>query len=220
MDRHLAQLIVGGIAAGGAGISMWFGWKNLEQAKILEHDLPPSRLEHNIGRAVTVIGTPTSLYAGHDPFLARALWFRKKFQQLERRYNSYDNHSRSRWRTVRTEESDWNLELDVGGVRVEVRNAPTEVYGTVKETSGGGWGEEYRTINEYLPQVPRLTVCGLLDRTSRGFTIAPHPKHGLLFAPEPPQDRAKKEALKGWLGLVGAPLAAAAGAAFVIGKWF
>jgi hypothetical protein len=41
------------------------------------------------------------------------------------------------------------------------------------------------------------------------------PSHGLLFATDPPHARARREALKGWLGLIGGPLLALAVGAYL-----
>src|SRR5690606_8734472 len=202
---ELPHLVFGALAVGGAGVSMFLGWRNLEQAALLEQDLAPSQLGLHVGRAVTVVGTPTSDYRGDDPFHKRWLWFRRRFQQYERRRNS-----NSSWRTVREETAPWHFSLDVGGRSVRVENAPTEVYGTETDTSGGGWGEDYRTITEILPVPPRLTVCGALVSRGGELWLVPDRRLGLLFAPEPPHTRAQRERIKGWLGLVGAPLGIAA----------
>ncbi len=196
----VAQWVVGALAVGGAGASMFLGWRNLEQATLLENDLAPGQLGAHVGRAVTVVGTPTSDYGGDDPFHRRWLWFRREFQEYDRHRNNPS------WRTVREETAPWHFSLDVGGRSVRVENAPTEVYGTETETSGGGWGEDYRTITEVLPIPPRLTVCGALVSRGQELWVVPDRRLGLLFAPEPPHRRARRERIKGWLGLVGGPL--------------
>lgn len=206
----MAQLLIGTVAVGGAGFSMLLGWTNLEQAALLENDIGPGQLEAHLGRVVTVVGKPTSHYRGDDPFHRRWLWFRRTFEEVDTRSEFQS------WRTVREESAPWDFSLDVGGRTVHVENEPTEVYGTKVEATAGGWGDRYRVTTEILPITRRLTVCGVLVRRGEELRILPDRSMGLLFAPEPPHARARRERIKGWLGLVGGPLVIAALALWLI----
>lgn len=191
-------VIIGGVLVLAAlAAFVYFGFQNLAQAKALGNVVHPSRLGMFSGRAVTLVGRPHSLYRGSDPFRERYLWFKKEYQEKRVDYSSDNN--RERWVTAKTETVDYGLELELSdGTMISVTNAPSEVYGTERDTQGGGWGSDYRVITTSLPRVPMLTVCGELRMTGGGSSrVVSGDKIGLIFTPEDPATRAKWESIKG-----------------------
>lgn len=197
----IGWLIIVGYWAAVLGVAASFarrGWLDLAQARVLTEEVSPSRLDQFVGRACTLRGEPfkdagIGLTAAH----ARTLWFCERY--LEKSGSGEDVS----YRVVREDVAPWDFTLDVGGVPVRVKNAPTEVHGTTTHASGGEgpWHSE----TEVLPLVSRLTVCGALVRHAGDLWLVRDDRVGLLFAPEPPHERARREELKGWLNLLLAP---------------
>lgn len=190
-----------GVGALGAGVAAWFGKKNLDQADVLKNPVPFSRLPHNVGRCVATRGRVRML----DD--AQFIWCKRTYQR-------YHQHQKSSgWRTEGVEESGHPFVIEADGQRIEVHDRPNEVYGLISHYEGDGGGGLFtmhgatRVHIETLPVVRELTVCGRLEGGKGGFAIRRDPSLGLLFSPNESRGQATHEAIKGWLGLVGAPLA-------------
>ena len=209
-------LIALGIGLLVTGLAAWFGWKNLEQAKVLTREIPAAMLGNHVGKAVTVSGLVESLYRGSDPLCSNWLWFHKKYQEYRR--SGYGQNRSGSWRTVREDYPDYGFAVTLeGGKIVTVHDAPTETYGTEKHTTGGGFGSQSRVITKfYSSKLPMLTVCGKLEPDGDGWRMVRDPKMGLLFTVHTGKAQARVEMIKGWLGLVGVPVLFLAGCVYAM----
>ena len=196
------------LGAGGvvAGISAWFGWKNLKQAEVLRNPVAFARLGANVGRAVALSGRPENLYEGNDPTRRAHIYFKR----IHEHYRRGAGNKGGRWVTDGTEEWLQEFALHGDGGTVRVADRPTEVHGTTNtsDRDGGGlFSEEKRIRTEAIEaRVPLVTVCGKLSRQGEGFRITADPELGLLLSTYGSAGAAAMEATKGWVGLVVVPL--------------
>ena len=166
---------------------------------------------------MTVRGRPESLYTGSDPFFSNWIWFQKRFQQRD----SYGRRRNRSWRTVRQDNSPYGLRLTLSdSSTLLVRNdVPTETYGTVKETQGGGFGASSRVLLKYYStHTPFLTVCGRLEDTGESLMLVKDKRMGFLLSIHTGADQAKIETTKAWLGLAAAPLGYLAALAYFLSQ--
>ena len=104
-----------------------------------------------------------------------------------------------------------------GGQVVTVHDPPSETYGTeTHETGGGGFSQSRVRTKFYSTKLPMLTVCGRLEPDGGNWRLGRDAKMGLLFTPYAGKDQAKVETIKGYLGLVGAPLLFLGGLIYVL----
>lgn len=135
--------------------------------------------------------------------------------------NLSGNSRRSTWRTVSDGYEMASFSIVVGSERVRVDGEPTEIQGQHSRTNRGdsglfdGWfggGLQSKEIVRWLPQVPRLTVLGKVERKDGGWVLSRDPLLGLLLTPHPPGRAALFEFLKAAAGFA----VAIGGAVFLV----
>ncbi len=203
---YLGIVGVGGLLA---GLGVYFGKKNLTQAGVLQNPTPFSRLEHNVGRCVALRGRPRTNDGA--PFIYCKRTF-QHYHTSHHRDSDGSHHDSSSWTTdsVREEGHPFHIEGD-GGVTVYVNERPDEIYGKVSHTEGHDsfltMSGATRVLVETLPLTPQLTVCGRLSKQGERWVLRRDPSLGLLVSPNDTASQATSEAIKGYLGVLGAPIA-------------
>jgi hypothetical protein len=74
--------------------------------------------------------------------------------------------------------------------------------GSESRTEKPSWLSNHRTVYQWLPLCPGLTVMGKIVLSNQGATLTPDPKLGLLFSVRTPQAAAAVETAKGVGGLL------------------
>ncbi|MEZ0228689.1 MAG: hypothetical protein ACAI25_08700 [Planctomycetota bacterium] len=200
-------MAITGVGGALAAVGVYFGRLNLTQAGVLANPTPFSRLEHNVGRCVALRARPRAADG------AQYIWCRRKFQHYHthHHHDSSGHHDHTKWTTDSTQVDARPFHIEEGGIAVHVQDQPDEVYGTVSHTEGSDGlftlPGATRVLVETLPIGTQLTVCGRLSREGSRWVLRRDRALGLLVSANNTSSQATHEAIKGWLGVVGAPLA-------------
>jgi hypothetical protein len=185
------------VILGFLGWMAWISVQSLLQGRVLLRALALPQLKDNLDRVVSVHGTPEPAGPSYGPMGFPVLWYRKKYQEYHRSGKS------GSWRTIDSEErtNEFFLNFPDGG-RVRVLDKPTEIQGIQRRTDKASMWSNQRTVFEWLPISPGLTVMGKLALSATGATLTPDAKLGFLFSTYTPKGAAAIEIAKGIVGLL------------------
>lgn len=203
------------MVAGGVFLS-WLSWisiQSLLQARLLRRAAGCLGGDLEQGRAVALHGRPQVARAVRGPGRVDVLWYHCRHQELRRSGKS------NRWVTVGEEEELAQFSLETPGGPIGVADHPTEVqdertrttYGDPGGCSTLGFGRRTRTLEQWLPVTPLVTVVGRFEVRGDRRAIVRDGKTGLLLSPHEPGQAAYWETLKGWAGLLLVTACVAAG---------
>ncbi|MHC5040291.1 MAG: hypothetical protein ACYTHM_23525, partial [Planctomycetota bacterium] len=152
-----------------------------------------------VNRVVAVSGEPEMLRYDLGPFKFPVLWYRRRRQE----WRTHGRHG-GRWVTLDKREKVFPFQLQFpDGGRMIIRATPTEVHGASSRIRTRGIVSRQRTIQEWIPVVPRLTILGRLILAKQTATIVPDKSAGMLFSRSDPKRAAQFEFLKGFAELAG-----------------
>jgi len=182
------------------GLLGWLAWISIQsilQGRVLRRALALPQLKDNIDRVVSVHGAPEPAGPAYGPMGFPVLWYRKKYQEYHR------SGKHGSWRTIDSEErtNEFFLNFPDGG-RVRVMDKPTEVQGMQTRTDKASMWSNQRTVYEWLPISPGITVMGKLALSDTGATLTPDGKLGFLFSTHTPGGAAAIEIAKWIFGLL------------------